>query len=239
MADRTWTDEDLADAVMRNITISGVLRALCLTTSPGNFRTFHVHRRRLGLDTSHFKGKAHLAGRAHPHKRSIPLPEILVKNSTYTNMDKLKKRLLREGLLSGPCSECGTDSEWQGKPLTLQIDHINGDPQDHRLGNLRLLCPNCHSQTLTFTGRSRGRYQAKKERCVCIDCGKETSGIRWKRCPSCAPKESAKTKINWPPDNELVEMARGRQVEATGRILGVSGNAVKKRLKKKGYWPLP
>ena len=54
------------------------------------------------------------------------------------------------------CQKCGI-SEWLGNPLTLQLDHINGVNNDHRLTNLRFLCPNCHSQTDTYAGKNMGR----------------------------------------------------------------------------------
>jgi 5-methylcytosine-specific restriction endonuclease McrA len=66
----------------------------------------------------------------------------------------LKRRLLAKGLLQRRCSECGL-TDWRGAPLALVLDHINGDPRDHRLENLRLLCPNCNSQTPTFAGRNK------------------------------------------------------------------------------------
>ncbi len=81
--------------------------------------------------------------------------EILVENSPYKNIPILKKRLLKEGLLEYKCAICGNTGEWLGQPLTLQLDHINGDHFDHRLENLRLLCPNCHSQTETFSGKNK------------------------------------------------------------------------------------
>jgi 5-methylcytosine-specific restriction endonuclease McrA len=56
------------------------------------------------------------------------------------------------------CSDCGI-SDWLGKPLAIQIDHINGAKNDWGLENLRMLCPNCHSQTPTFSGRNRRRLQ--------------------------------------------------------------------------------
>lgn len=52
------------------------------------------------------------------------------------------------------CACCGNTGEWNGRPLVLQLDHINGDNCDNRLENLRFLCPNCHSQTDTFAGRN-------------------------------------------------------------------------------------
>lgn len=66
----------------------------------------------------------------------------------------VKRRILREGLLLNVCSECGLDPVWNGKPLTLVLDHVNGVRGDHRRENLRLLCPNCNSQTETFSGRN-------------------------------------------------------------------------------------
>jgi Zn finger protein HypA/HybF involved in hydrogenase expression len=67
---------------------------------------------------------------------------------------KLKKRLIKEKILEEKCSECGI-MEWNGKEIILQLDHIDGNPKNHLLSNLRLLCPNCHSQTETFCGRNK------------------------------------------------------------------------------------
>jgi HNH endonuclease len=67
-----------------------------------------------------------------------------------------KAKLLREGFLAPRCMECGI-CEWQGKPLIIQIDHINGVRDDWRIENLRMLCPNCHSQTPTYGGRNLKR----------------------------------------------------------------------------------
>lgn len=88
----------------------------------------------------------------------IPLSDILVGNSTYTNMTLLKKRLIQEGLLEYKCVNCGNIGIWNGKKLTLQIDHINGVHNDHRIENLRFLCPNCHAQTETFSGKNINKY---------------------------------------------------------------------------------
>ncbi|HEX3456778.1 MAG TPA: HNH endonuclease signature motif containing protein [Candidatus Baltobacteraceae bacterium] len=65
----------------------------------------------------------------------------------------LKGRLLRAMLLENRCQVCGL-SEWLGRPINAHLDHINGIKDDNRLENLRMLCPNCHSQTPTYSGRN-------------------------------------------------------------------------------------
>lgn len=91
----------------------------------------------------------------------IPMEEMLVENSSATRHN-MKLRLLSVGLLRNECYICGI-SEWLGKPLSLDLDHINGINNDNRLENLRLLCPNCHSQTDTYRGRNV-RRNSKVER---------------------------------------------------------------------------
>lgn len=86
---------------------------------------------------------------------SISLNEILDgKYPTYLT-NRLKKRLIKEGIKEDKCESCGLVDIWNGKPITLQLDHINGINYDHRLENLQILCPNCHSQTDTYCGRNK------------------------------------------------------------------------------------
>jgi DNA-binding CsgD family transcriptional regulator len=87
-----------------------------------------------------------------------PLEEIFAAN-TRRGRGHLKQRLLRAGLKDGRCERCGM-SEWRGEPISIALHHINGVRNDNRLENLELLCPNCHSQTDTYSGRNgRGRSQ--------------------------------------------------------------------------------
>lgn len=65
----------------------------------------------------------------------------------------IKRRLLQEGVIENRCSGCGI-RDYNGKPLSMQLDHINGINDDYRLTNLRMLCPNCHSLTDTYGGRN-------------------------------------------------------------------------------------
>ncbi|MGH7716883.1 MAG: HNH endonuclease signature motif containing protein [Vulcanimicrobiaceae bacterium] len=91
--------------------------------------------------------------RTRPVKR--PLERVPSEAKCRTN---LKRRLLEGGILKNECSECGL-SEWRSKPLSIQIDHVNGIREDNRIENLRMLCPNCHSQTDTFASRNRNRQK--------------------------------------------------------------------------------
>lgn len=99
--------------------------------------------------------KAVRRGEIKPRPLGRPLDALLLTGISRRN---IKLRLLRAKLLENRCSNCGV-SEWMGKPLAIQIDHINGVRDDHRLANLRMLCPNCHSQTETYGSRNRVRAQ--------------------------------------------------------------------------------
>ncbi|HTW85606.1 MAG TPA: HNH endonuclease signature motif containing protein [Candidatus Sulfotelmatobacter sp.] len=103
--------------------------------------------------------KAVRRGSVRPRPRSWTVEEVLAR-SRYRG--SIKRRLIQAGILRNVCDECGLDS-WRGKPLAIQIDHRNGVRDDHRLENLRMLCPNCHIQTETFAGRNPRRRKSTIE----------------------------------------------------------------------------
>lgn len=86
-------------------------------------------------------------------KSKVELDDI-INNKVIFSRHQLKKRLLHLGLLEYKCCECGNTGEWNGNKLSLELDHINGDNKDNRLENLRIMCPNCHSQTPTFRNKN-------------------------------------------------------------------------------------
>jgi Zn finger protein HypA/HybF involved in hydrogenase expression len=98
-------------------------------------------------------------------KRKIPMSDILVENSSYARHN-LKRRLLQENLLEYRCSCCSNTGEYNSSPLVLQLDHINGVNDDHRLENLRFLCPNCHSQQDTYAAKNRFNLKRKPKKYV-------------------------------------------------------------------------
>jgi 5-methylcytosine-specific restriction endonuclease McrA len=117
-------------------------------------------------------GKAIQRGQIRPRARGRPFDDLLT-IERRTQRTHLKMRLLRAGLLRAECFECGL-TEWRGRPLSLELDHVNGTKLDTRLENLRLLCPNCHSQTETYAGRNKrssGHRLRDLRGCYYVNCG--------------------------------------------------------------------
>jgi hypothetical protein len=138
-------------AVAESISVAGVLKAMGRAVVGRGYKRVHAEVARLGLDTSHWKGQRH-GTTGQPRK--LPWDEVLIENSPYRLGAGRKARLIKEGILQNQCYICGGSPEWMGQPLSLVLDHINGVRNDNRLGNIRLVCPNCNSQLPTFCGRN-------------------------------------------------------------------------------------
>lgn len=153
-----YSVDELNSAVSSSISIRQALLKLDVPVYGGNYIVFKKACDHFNIDISHFKGKSAQKGvpTGRSPKSKIDLTEILEgKHPTY-GTTKLNKRLLKEGIFEYKCSAC-QETEWMGQPIPLQLDHINGINDDHRLINLRFLCPNCHAQTDTYCGRNKGR----------------------------------------------------------------------------------
>jgi Zn finger protein HypA/HybF involved in hydrogenase expression len=152
-------DKKFSEAVKSSTSIRQVLMKLGLNETGSAYRVFKKRIKILKLDISHFTGQGHLRGKSHNWAIKQPIEEILIENSTYANIASLKNRLVNEHIVQYKCSECAITNEWNNKPIALQLDHINGIYDDHRIENLRFLCPNCHSQTSTFAfaGKNIGK----------------------------------------------------------------------------------
>jgi hypothetical protein len=86
-------------------------------------------------------------------KQMVRDSDIFQEHSPYPN-DLVKQRLVLNGYIPYRCALCDISSTWRYRAITLELDHMNGHNHDNRLENLRLLCPNCHSQTDNFRGRN-------------------------------------------------------------------------------------
>lgn len=192
MRSRTWTDEQFIEAVTNSKSIANVLRCIGLgdKSTGSNYYMIKKEVKRLGISTDHWTGQGHNKGTKKERINKYSTDDILVENSPryIKSTESLKKRLLGEGILQLKCSLCGLGTSWNEKPLSLALDHINGINNDHRIENLRILCPNCHSQTDTFAGRNKKVINPKKV-FTCILCNKV---LRERRksgsCRSCLSK---------------------------------------------------
>lgn len=156
MSKRKWTDEQFIEAVVSSLSYAEVIRKLGLKPAGSNYDTVKRKISELNLDISHMTGQAWNQGNKYkPIKQAKPLSEILVEHSTWINTNNLRKRLLKEGIKEHICECCG-NSEWLGKPIALELHHVNGIKDDLRIENLIFLCPNCHAFTDNYRGKNIG-----------------------------------------------------------------------------------
>lgn len=160
MSKRKWIDEQFIEAVAHNNSIAGVIKALGLIPAGGNYATVNNKIKELNLDISHFTGKGWNIGLKFKPKEAKPLSEILVENSNYQSF-KLAQRLIKERVKERKCERCKR-AEWEGVPIPLELHHINGTRTDNRIGNLQLLCPNCHALTDNYRGKNIGMSAPKE-----------------------------------------------------------------------------
>lgn len=156
---KSLSKEKVQEAVAKSKRLRDVQRNLGYRENSGSVRAkISSLIKEYNIDISHFGSLSDRVKEGQKNSKKfkvIPLSDILVENSEYAAIGSLKKRLVSENKMQYKCVLCDNDGCWNGRKLTLQLDHINGIPNDHRIENLRFLCPNCHSQTETFSGRNK------------------------------------------------------------------------------------
>jgi hypothetical protein len=188
-----------------------------------------------GISTHHFDPYASLRGSG--VVRRTPLEEILVEHSTFSRTT-VKKRLYEAGLKRPICELCGQGQLWHGRRMGLILDHVNGVSDDHRLENLRIVCPNCAATLETHCARGRRVTRAEQQ---CLRCGSSfrpkyrtqrycsrDCGTRWDRRG--LPRPGAR-RVERPPYPQLLREIRALGYSRTARRYGVSDNAIRKWLR--------
>lgn len=151
-----WTslsDEEFSKLIAKSLAYSEILRYFNFKGQGRNYDTIKRRIKQLNLNVDHFTGKP-----IRLSNKIIPLDDI-IKHNKYPDYKtgNLKKRLYISGIKKPQCEICNI-VKWQGKDISFSLDHIDGNNSNHLLSNLRIICPNCHSQTETFAGKkNKGR----------------------------------------------------------------------------------
>jgi hypothetical protein len=204
MANRTYTDDALTKAVKSSLSLREAILKLGLCgRGGGSYYSVKEKIEKLNLNTDHFKGQGWSKGCIVENRRKNPAD--IFKQKKLSSNDK--KKLITSGLLENKCQICGALPVWNNLPLVLQLDHIDGDRSNNEQSNLRLLCPNCHTQTETFSCKRLKKEKVLKGRC--------------KARPSTR-------KVERPSVEELDLLLSTMSFCAVGRKYGVSDNAIRK-----------
>jgi len=214
------TNDDFIKYVKESNNYTDVLKK-CGYKNHGNAKTIKKRINLLNLPIDHF------VKNSPPIKGKRTLESILIEN-IQLNCTDLKKRLIKELNWEYKCNECEI-SEWNNKKISLELDHINGIHTDNQIGNLRLLCPNCHSQTPTFRTKNKVTVESRK----CGDCQKiilqvNKSGY----CIKCIAKYRKPLKDK-PSLKQLEDdMKELKTYVAVGKKHNVSDNCIRKWIQK-------
>ena len=218
--------EEAENIVKRCSSIADFCRAVGWEPKGDNYKTFHKYVLEYGLDTSHFSGQKSNIGNKNNKAFEKSVKEYVKSKSVRSST--LLKKLINEGIKERRC-ECCKNTEWLGEEIPLEIHHKDGNHFNNDIGNILVLCPNCHAKTDTY----RGRKNKKKNLYFCKQCGKEIT--KWSKsmlCQECSHK--SQRKVERPSCEVLKSNLENNTVSAVAKMYGVSFQTIKKWAKKYG-----
>lgn len=219
----------LIDVIDKSNSVNDVLKHFSLINKGCNYKTLYTRCKEDNISLDGLKlrqiNKRQTQIKDLSQRKEIPINEILTEHSNFKRQS-LKIRLVKERLLKYKCRDCNNSGEWNNKKLSLQLEHINGISDDNRLENLCFLCPNCHSQTETFSGRQHRKHPQKE----CIVCHKKIS-TRATYCRKCASRTYAPNRRKFEIEKSKLENLIRQKTSfiKIGKMFGVSDNTIRKR----------
>lgn len=172
----SFSEEEIRSAASEASSRTEMMRILGIRQGGGGYQALEFWCRKYGVEPP--DGTALSRKNVEGHSWTAMPDDEWFSNHTRRQGPQTRKRLVAHGI-PDECSICGQPPVWNGRPLTLQIDHINGDRWDNRIENVRILCPHCHTQTETYANTGK-----RKARTYC-ECGKEISR-QATRCVACS-----------------------------------------------------
>lgn len=217
--------EDLQKIVDESHSFKQIIERFNLANASGNYRTLRQALRVNQINLSKFLENKKLYKSEKQIKRIVSDENLFSENSSYYR-ETVKQRILQKKLIPYSCSKCKMEDVWCGEKIVLVLDHINGINNDNRLENLRFLCPNCNSQTDTFTGRNN-----KKTPKLCPECKSPIcKGRRIKKCRQCYIS-SLEYKISAETLEELIKTHKS-YISIAKTLGNVTPNTIKKYMLK-------
>lgn len=211
-----YNKKELSEAVKISKTFREVLVRFERNDSTKSYKTLKSLIKKWNIDSSHFLSKSEYIKNMFSNGQLLRRydEEIFCKNSLVSR-STLKRRIIENDLIEYVCKECGQDESWNGKKISLILDHINGVRNDNRIENLRFLCPNCNATLPTHCRGKSGLKEKKK-----FDKRKIKRPYK--------PRLNYRKVKNRPTKDEMLEMLETMSYCAIGRKYDISDTAVRK-----------